>query len=365
VTTNAIVLTANCVKSRVSGEATNMGENNHGMSGIRTKVWSGLEVNSSDTTLVGACVSGDVHLGHVMLAKVSNGSMEVVNITAAQCLHETSEQMKVKSEQLDAADGDQKALEILLRVKPLPELLQPLIDKVCDGLSKMGKIVGGATLPKDAGPETLAVFIDTQQSCEKNILLPMEEMSKILATRRHLLQEMYEHQAAELVRLTTLLSEFKKKYESNVKRVVELESNASVLAERSSAVLTATRELGPQITDAESAYFQDLRRYETSCNKWDGTVNKLQNEATSSCDAMSAGAIENGDVQCLVDLPPQKIAVCHKLLRGEGQMLKQLERKVKESSAVVNRISNTISGLDSADAARLRLIGGDKENQRR
>ena len=95
-------------------------------------------------------------------------------------------------------------------------------------------------------------------------------------------------------------------------------------------------------------------------------MNQLQTDATTSCDAMSAGAIENGDVRCLVDLPPQKIEVCHKLLRAEGQMLKQLEEKVKESSVVVEQLSKTISGLESADAAaRFRLIGGDKENQRR
>lgn len=294
-----------------------------------------------------------------------SGSMEVVNITATQCLHEASEQMKAKSEQLEAIGSDDKALEVLKKVKPLNELLQPLIDKVCDGLSKMGKIVGGATLPKDAGPENLAVFLETQHSCEVNVIMPMEEMSKILNGRRELLTEMYDHQAAELVRLTALLDEFKKKYESNLKRAVDLESKASVLAERSSAVLTATRELRPQITDAEAAYFKELQRYETSCNKWEGAVGQLEKDATTSCDAMSAGAIENGDVHCLVDLQdPQKLENCHKLLRGQGLTLKKMEKKVKESSNAVEQLSKIVSGLDSAESARLRLVGGDKENQK-
>jgi len=367
-TTNAIAVMANCFKSRVAGNGGG-GSSSLSSSSIRTKVWSGLEVNSSagDAALIGARVSGDVHLGHILLARVSNGSMEVVNITATQCLHETSEQMNAKSEQLDASDAskDDEALQVLKRVQPLPELLQPLVDKVSNGLSKMGKIVGGATLPKDAGPENLAIFLETQHSCEVNVLMPMEEMSKILSARRELLREMYNHQAAELGRLTALLDEFKVRYESNLKRVVELESNASVLAERSSAVLTATRELRPQITNAEAAYFKDLQRYETSCNKWEGTVDQIQQDATTSCDAMSSGAIENGDVRCLVDLPPKKIEVSHKLLRGEKLLLQQLEKRVKESSAVVEKLSKTISGLDSVDAARLRLLGGDKENQRR
>lgn len=296
-----------------------------------------------------------------------SGSLEVINITAAQCLHETSEQMKAKSEQLDATNKDDAALQLLNRVKPLHELLQPPIDKVCDGLSKMGKIVGGATLPKDAGPENLAVFLDTQRSCEQNILVPMEEISDILTARKELMREMYDHQAAELVRLSELLSEFKQKYESNLKRVVELESTASVLAERSSAVLTATRELRPQITDAEADYFRDLRRYETSCNKWEGKVDQLQRDTTVTCDAMSAGAIENGEVRCLVDMPSQKIDVCQKLLRGEAQKLNEIEQKVNDSAVLVERLSEGIlSGMDSSeDTARLRLIGGDKENHQR
>ena len=359
VTTNGVAVTAARFKSRMSGS---MPMNNQ-MISIRTKVWSGLEVSSNDAALVGGSVSSDVHLGHVLLARVSSGSMEVVNITAAQCLHETSEQMKAKSKDNDASIGDDKNMEVLRKVKPLNELLQPLVDKVCDGLSKMGKIVGAATLPKEAGPEDLAILLDTQHSCEVNILVPMEEMSGILIARRELLQEMYNHQAAELVRLTALLDEFKAKYESNLKRVVDLEAKASILAERSSAVLTASRDLRPKVTDAESAYFKDLRRYETSCNKWDSAVNQLQRDAASTCDAISAGAIENGDVRCLVNLPPEKIETCHKLLRGEKQALTEFEQKVKASSSVVEMLSRTISGLDSADTARLRLAGGDKENQ--
>lgn len=266
------------------------------------------------------------------------GSVEIVNVTAARCLHETSELMEAKSEQNHTVQYDDKAMEALQNVQPLYEGLQPLVSKICDGLSKMGKIVGGATLPKDTGPENLAVFLDTQHSCEINVIMPMAEISKVLGARRELLKEMYNHQAAELKRLSDILFAFKQKYDANLERVVHLEANASILAKRSSAVLTATRDLSPQITDAEAAYFKELQRYETSCSKWQGTVEKIKKDASSFCDAMSAGTIENSDVQCLVDSHPQNIKVCHKLLRGEGQMLKSLEKKVKESSNEVERL---------------------------
>ena len=228
----------------------------------------------------------------------------------------------------------------------------------------MGKIVGGVTPPKYAGPENLALFLETQHSCELNVLVPMQEMSRVIVGRRELLKEMHEQQAAELARLTALLDEFKQKYNSHIERVVALESNASVLAKRSSALLTATRELRPEITDAEAAYFKDLQRYEISCNKWKGTVERLHNDATLSCDFMSAEAIGNGDVQCLVDLPPQKVEICHKLLRGEGQLLKMLEQKVKDSRETVEHLSKMVVGLDRMSRVRL-IFGDDKENQKR
>lgn len=361
VSTNAIAVTAQRMLSQMDDEPSN--KNSKALPSVRTKVWSALEA-ANNTVILGAGVSKDVHLGHILLARLSSGTVEVVNITATQYLHESSELMKSKSEQLAASGEDDAALEVLQKVKPLHELLQPLVGKVSNGLSKMGKIVGGATLPKDTRPEILSIFIETQHSCEVNVFTPIEEMSKILDSRRDLLKEMHDHQAEELERLTELMEEFKRKHESNVKRVKELEANASKLAERSSALLTASRSLHPHVTDAEAAYFKDLQRYESTCNKWEEKVTQLKKDASSSCDAMSAGAIQNGEVRCLVDLPEEKIDVCHKMLRGEAQLLKQLEQKVKESSAVVAKISKSMARGETTDTAHLRLVG-DKENQKR
>lgn len=288
--------------------------------------------------------------------------MEVVNITATQCIYEASLQMEARIDQLHASIDDDKTPDILKKVKPLNELLQPLIDKVCNGLSKMGKIVGGNTLPKDVQPENLAVFIETQRSCEINIVLPMKEISHIISGRRDLMKEMHDTQAAELDRLSKLLDELKTKYESNRQKVAELEAASSVLVSRSSAVLTATRDLRPQITDAEALYFKDLERYEITCNKWDEEVKRICNEAAISCEAMSAGAIESGEVSCLVDLPPDKIEVCHRMLRGEKELLKKAEYKMNHSSAALNQVVSSVSGLNLADLARLRLIEAEKEN---
>ena len=256
--------------------------------------------------------------------------------------------------QLQAVE-DTTASDVLKSVKPLSELLQSLTDKVCNGLSNLGKIVGGNTMPKDVGPENLAVFLETQRSCEQSIVMPMEEMSRIISGRKDLMKEMHESQSVELQRLTKLINDLKTKYESTRKKVAELEAESSTLASRSSAVLTATRDLRPQLTDAEAQYFQDLERYEMSCNKWEEQVKQVSNDADATCKAMSAGAIESGEVRCLVDLPDDKIEICHKMLRGEKELLKKTECKINHSAATLNQIS-------PADIARQRMIESEKEN---
>lgn len=245
--------------------------------------------------------------------------------------------------------------DVLKKVKPLNELLQPLTDKVCNGLSNLGKIVGGNTMPKDVGPENLAVFLETQRSCEQSIVMPMEEMSRIISGRKDLMKELYESQSSELERLAKLIKDLKTKCESTRKKVAELETESTTLASRSSAVLTATRDLRPKLTDAEAQYFQDLERYEMSCNKWEEQVKQISNDADATCKAMSAGAIESGEVRCLVDLPDDKIEICHKMLCGEKEMLKRTEYKINHSAAALNEVS-------PADIARQRMIEAEKEN---
>lgn len=74
VTTNAIAVTAERFLSRVSESAVSKRRGEEGeMKDVRTKVWSGLELNSRDAALVGVGVSGDVHLGHISLARMSDG----------------------------------------------------------------------------------------------------------------------------------------------------------------------------------------------------------------------------------------------------------------------------------------------------
>lgn len=280
------------------------------------------------------------------------GSTEVVNITTLQCIHEASLQMETRMER-----SSQSTPDVLKNVKPLYELLQPLTDKLCKGLDNLGKIVGGNTKPKDVGPEDLAVFLETKRSCGQNIILPMEEMSIIIKSRKDFMVQLSESQSVELQRLTKLIDELKTKHESNRRKVAELEAESAILTSRSSAVLTATLDLRPHITDAEVEYFRDLKRYESSCNKWEEQVKQITNNADSMCKAMSDGAIESGEICCLADLSRDKMEMCVKMLKGEKEMMKKTEHRINQSTSTLNQLS-------PEDIARQRSMEDEKENIR-
>ncbi len=79
VTTNAVAVAADSFLSRIRESAvfTSRGWGDGMSETIKTKVWSSLEVNSSRAAVVGVQVSGDVHLGHISLARISDSEQHI------------------------------------------------------------------------------------------------------------------------------------------------------------------------------------------------------------------------------------------------------------------------------------------------
>ena len=282
--------------------------------------------------------------------------MEVADVTAAQCLHETSERMRARAAGTCPPDGGDGALEVLDRVRPLSSVLQPLVDRATDGLARMGKIVGGSTAPSDAGPESVAVFAGTRESCAADVLAPLAEIAEALRGRTALLEEMRGHQSAELERIASLLDELRERRTRSADLASELERNAGVLASRSSAILTAAREVRPGVTDAEAEYFRELRRHEASLGRVGEGVDAAAGDAARARDVLvrlaergRGGGDGDEPPGCLVDLTEDKAELCRDLLRGQGQVLKRIEAGVTRSRA----------GLDGILAGSV-----DKENWR-
>ncbi|EJK61731.1 hypothetical protein THAOC_17728 [Thalassiosira oceanica] len=266
--------------------------------------------------------------------------MEVADVTAAQCLHETSERMRARAAEAGSpgggGGGEDGALEVLGRVRPLSTVLQPLVDKATDGLARMGKIVGGSTPPSDAGPESVAVFADTREGCSADVLSPLAEIAETLRGRTALLEEMRaEGEEDEERRARVRAGE-----DGRRPRVEELGDPDG----REGRPPEGHGRRGRVLPGAQEARGRP--------GQGRGGVDAAVADAARARDGLVRLAGRgDGDVarRCLVDLPEGKAELCRDLLRGQGQVLRRIEAG----------LTRTRAGLDGLLAGSV-----DKENWR-
>ena len=346
VTTNAV----DVIGQKVASTSASSGREPAPEESISTSAWSLLEV-SSPASLEGVGLSGDAHLGHVLLATASDGSIEGVNITAAQYLHEAS---KISSENVSeraltvvssAQTESDEALKAMESVLPLHELIAPLLRDISSGLAGMGKIVGGATRPQDANPGTVATVLDTKTSCEKNVVLPLKELHSLTTARREVLQDMYESQMTQIEELRNMVETLRERMAKSNEKKEQAEENATALAQRSAAVLTAARDLVPTITEAEHQYFTQLKRYDASCKKWQGHIDTMKNRAEKLSDETSAQSAPPA-----LDIDANNMTHLNELVKGQGNHLKLAARKLEKLGRETKRITQAV-GLDDAHGA--------------
>mmetsp|Transcript_21604 Transcript_21604/g.30259 ORF Transcript_21604/g.30259 Transcript_21604/m.30259 type:complete len:1019 (-) Transcript_21604:60-3116(-) len=314
---------------------------------IKTDAWSLVEISGSGKQdsihLGGIIVSGDVQLGHVLVASLSDGTVQAFNLTAAQYLREASKNKDIdKSRDLEMIKSkedieNEKFHNAMEAMPPLYEIIEPLIDKVKTGLSKMGKIVGGSTQPKDVTPGLLATFLTTKQNYEKDVVLPLQELNERTMQRYKYLKQMQKHQVEQARQLQDSIRTFKEGIKLTAERSKVANLNADLLAQRSASVLEATRDLVPTITEAEHKYFTQLSRYSTGCGKWENSVNDIKNRCAALKDSIDSSVRSNENI-CKVDLGEEQIQLCQNLLDGEDQLLEQTLRRVKDMESKLENV---------------------------
>jgi len=296
---------------------------------IKTNAWSSIEVASgSSFRLNGVVVSGDVEIGHILVAFLSNGKSETVNITASQYICEWDKLISAESEQMskisEVVEGGE-ALKSIEKVMPLHELISPLFQQISKGLSQMGKIVGGSTLPRDVTPGQLASFISMTQQCEQDVAFPLQKLNNIVSTRREFLQEMVQHQLLQIDQLRKILDALKARMKITNEKESVVKLNSEMLAERSANVLSAARALTPTLTKAELDYFKELKRNKVNCEKWEGVIQTLQTKLPQS------GSLN-------IKLSEKDLKMCNSILNGSDSILKRNEPLVQKMEQDINKI---------------------------
>ena len=255
-----------------------------------------------------------------------------MNMTAIRRLNAAK---KVSSEKLFNKDFEEEATSAALKKmesrSPFHLDIQPYITKISDGLGKMGKLVGGKTKPNDITPGMLATFLSMKQSCEENVISHVQELNIIVNARTEDLTSMHQHQLVQLRKVQEMIKNLENRMVETQRKRKAVETNAQLLERRSTALLRTVRDLTPKLTKAEKDFFQEIRKQELHCSKWEDTEQQLRTRVRE----LSADTL---DPHTAIQLTKDEVELCRNLLSGQSELLKGADTRVKDIEGVLNPV---------------------------
>jgi phage shock protein A len=264
--------------------------------------------------------------------------MVPVNVTEARYLHEMDHlihgKVDEKSQKLlmnsNPSSGAVKQME---GVPPLYEKVEPLMKKITSGLGGMGKIVGSQTKCKDIQPDILAVAISVKERCDKEVVLPMLELKETVNARREALVKMREDQMQQIASLKHTVNTLQENIAAIEAKAETAQENSQGLAKRSTAVLQASQDLLPSLTQAEYNYFQQLKRLKANLENMQKGFSKIDKSLSTLRDNM-----EKGRLQCAVTLEQHQAENIDKILDGEETVLASVESHMQANEERARRM---------------------------
>jgi Nuclear pore component len=293
--------------------------------------------------VVGAVISGDVQLGHVLVSRLASGQMVAINLTETRHLREMESLTNDPPPQLLAmedgsvADIGRQLTQSLQDTEPLSDIVQPLIQKVYQGISRMAQLGGSSTPPGEITPNILAGAVAIQNQCDREVLLPLLEMNEYVSSRRAELAEMYRNQLQQLKSLQAMVSKLQERSRSIEEKSKIVKSNAHVLAKRGASVLQSTTDLLPSITEAEYSHFQLLKRLDSKSREWQNEVERLQIKVLTLRDLYESGATAGP-----LHIPEMELANLRAVLRASGTLIHNHSRKLDSAEGRIADVARAV-----------------------
>ncbi|KAL3903992.1 MAG: hypothetical protein SGILL_010239 [Bacillariaceae sp.] len=302
----------------------------------KTTAWSCLDVSffqGKQNPVVGAVISNDVQLGHVLVARLLNGNVIAVNLTEKRHLSEMDSATSAKAKALPAIEAGVPDTE------SLADTIKPTLQMVYEGLAKLRQVGGSATPPEKMTLEDLGAAMDIHKSCKMEVYLPLVEMNEIVNARREELKEKAKKQMEAVKALQNLIGKLREKQRSIQERTQTVSQNAKSLSERSGSVLQASIDCQPTITQAEYDFFQDLKSKDLKVLKDASEVERFKLKAMSIGDS-----IENGTTAGPVSVSEETAKNLHLLLRGATKGIQRFSDDLDEQEGKFAQIA-AFSGM--------------------
>jgi len=298
----------------------------------KTTAWNSLDttfIQGGQNPIVGAVISDDVQLGHILVARLSNGEMVAINLTETRHLREL-ENFAAPEQILAIQDGstadisetEQRALTVLDQTQALTDIVQPLIRDVIKGITALAQVGGSATAQADVTPDVLAAVVGIESKCKKEIFLPLMTMNEHVSARKAEFKAVTTKQKLQLNALKEIIASLREKQNTVREKAEIMLQNSKSLADRSASVLQSSKDLLPTITQAEYDYFQEMKRLDEKSEIWKNEAERLSRKITSINDSAADTTSD------LVNLSPQDQQNAGQLLNVSNVLLKRYEKKL-------------------------------------
>ncbi|KAG7359818.1 nuclear pore component [Nitzschia inconspicua] len=297
----------------------------------KTTAWSCLDVaffQGNQNPIVGAIVSSNVEFGHIFVVRLGNGKMTAINLTEKRHLNE-----------MDDLPGKRSvpALQLMggyAETESLADLIQPLIQKVYDGISNMAQIGGSSTMPEDMTVDVLAGAMSIYERVKKEVYLPLTEMNEHVNVRRAELKHVVQKQLEALEALKEVIGKLREKQYAIQEQMDILYSNSRCLEERSSSALQSCNDLQPTITQAEYDHFQEIKRLDDKTKAWKSQAEILKVKVASITDL-----IESDNTKEEFDLPVEQLKQAKEMLGGSEKYIYEGKSKLDSLSRNVDQLA--------------------------
>jgi hypothetical protein len=262
----------------------------------------------------------------------SAGTLVAENLSESRYLHEMEHLINVVPDNTRSDQGNTDDYG-----PPLNEVLEPMLQKISTGLAGMAKFVGSQTPSSQVSPEMLAVALSVKERCDNEVVLPLLELKQTIRARRQVMKVMLIAQMKELSALKEGIRVMEDRMAGIKEQAQAAQVNAQELAKRSDAVLQASQDLMPTLTQAEYDYFQQLKRLKVMAENLDRAYGELTEKLP-----VLREKLRDGRLVCNINIGDEMEAHAQKLLDEKEKMLFRIDANLKANEQQVQIMFNDL-----------------------
>ncbi|KAJ0402256.1 hypothetical protein P43SY_008248 [Pythium insidiosum] len=305
----------------------------------------------ADAAVIGARVVKNVHFGHLLLLRLSTGSIDVVNVSAA-----SSELIK------SVLLGRRESTESPAAASSLPETLasvaasraasassasasasastgvRPFGDLVIEKLEPLPArgtriaITGSGRALRDVDDAMLAFVLERVKLLQEDVEY-VDTMDELIKDRVRLHGELVQSQQERAAAVKRSVEQATQALEALQRKVAQALQAQQNLRKRAAAVMQAVKENQPMLSRAERAFQDELQQLAVEVRRMKPRVAQLTvagQRAVRQLEHSSGAAATDARA-----LPEDKQQMCWDVLRAETQLLEDARAMIEEMNAAL------------------------------